>query len=323
MLTRREALTSIAATGLAIGDLATRLFGAGSDVPLPATPVTFAVPPNACDTHTHLFGDQQRYPYAPTSSYRHPPSTPDDMRALQKALHLERVVLIQPSAYASDNRCILDGVQALGARARAVIKIDDTTTDADLDRMHARGARGVRLNAGDARTVEQARQRIGDITRRIAGRPWHINTALEVPALPELEELLGTSSVPIVFDHFAGADAAEGTGQRGFASLVNLLKSGKVYVKLSRILNVSKMAPDYPDVAPIAKALIAANPQRILWGTDWPHAGMRARGAKATDISPYTQQDDGRVFNQFAVWAPDPAVRKTILVDNPAKLYGF
>ena len=105
--------------------------------------------------------------------------------------------------------------------------------------------------------------------------------------------------------------------------LLDLLRTGAIHVKLSRIHNVSTEAPDYGDVAPLAQALIAANPERILWGTDWPHAGIRAPGYSATDVSPYLQIDDGRVFNQLAVWAPDPGLRRTILVDNPARLYGF
>jgi predicted TIM-barrel fold metal-dependent hydrolase len=318
MLTRREALIGIAATGMAVWG---RRSDAFADVPQPATPVNFSVPPGACDTHTHLFGDPQRYPYAATAGYRHPPATPDDMRALQRALRLERVVVVQPSAYGTDNRCTLDGVQALGSRARGVVAIEENASDAELDRMDARGARGVRLNAGQ--TPDEARKRLTAMAGRLAGRKWHINTAVQLPMLAALQEFLVRSPVPILIDHFAGAQAAAGIQQPGFEVLVNLLKTGNIYLKISRISNISKLAPDYTDVVPIAKALIAANPQRILWGTDWPHAGSRAPGASATDISPYAQIDDGRVFNQFPIWAPDPAQRKTILVDNPARVYGF
>ena len=111
--------------------------------------------------------------------------------------------------------------------------------------------------------------------------------------------------------------------QPGFDVLLDLLRTGKIYLKVSRVHNISTAAPDYADVAPLAQALIAANPQRILWATDWPHAGERPPGYSATDISPHKEIDDGRVFNQFAVWAPDTGVRQTILVDNPARLYGF
>jgi predicted TIM-barrel fold metal-dependent hydrolase len=130
--------------------------------------------------------------------------------------------------------------------------------------------------------------------------------------------------VPIVFDHFGGAQAAEGTAQRGFGALVALVQSGKAYVKISGAYRSSNAGPNYSDVAPLAKALIAANPQRILWGSDWPHPDSSiVAGRRATDIAPLLPIDDGRVLNQLAVWAPDPAQRRTILVDNPARLYEF
>jgi predicted TIM-barrel fold metal-dependent hydrolase len=130
--------------------------------------------------------------------------------------------------------------------------------------------------------------------------------------------------VPIVIDHFGGAQASLGAKQPGFEALVNLVRAGAAYVKISGAYRSSIQPPDYPDVAPLAKALIAANPRRILWGTDWPHPdSSQVAGRKATDVAPLLQIDDGRVFNQLAIWAPDAALRKIILVENPARLYGF
>jgi predicted TIM-barrel fold metal-dependent hydrolase len=129
--------------------------------------------------------------------------------------------------------------------------------------------------------------------------------------------------VPIVFDHFGGAQAALGLNQPGFADLLELVKSGKAYVKISGAYRASTHGPDYADAAPLAQALIGANPNRIVWGTDWPHPGSTPPGHKPTELSLLTQIDDGRLLNQLPVWAPDPAVRKKILVDNPATLYGF
>jgi len=130
--------------------------------------------------------------------------------------------------------------------------------------------------------------------------------------------------VPVVFDHFGGAEAALGTGQPGFDDLLALVKSGKAYVKISGAYRASKLAPDYADAAPLAQALIAANAERIVWGTDWPHPdSVTPQGKKVTDVTPLYQIDDGRLLNQLPVWAPDAAVRKAILVDNPARLYGF
>ena len=127
--------------------------------------------------------------------------------------------------------------------------------------------------------------------------------------------------MPVVFDHFGGARAALGVAQPGFETLLKLLRSGKAYVKISGAYRSSTLAPDYPDVAPLAKALIAENPRRVLWGTDWPHPSQVP--GRRIEVSPLLQIDDGRLFNQLAVWAPDAALRTTILVENPTKLYGF
>jgi predicted TIM-barrel fold metal-dependent hydrolase len=139
-----------------------------------------------------------------------------------------------------------------------------------------------------------------------------------------IKDQVVTSPVPAVFDHFGGAAAKLGLSQPGFADLLDLVKSGKAYVKISGAYRLSTQAPDYPDAVPFAKALIEANPDRIIWGTDWPHPDSTLRtDIKPTDERPLYQIDDGRLLNQLAVWAPDAATRKKILVDNPARLYGF
>jgi predicted TIM-barrel fold metal-dependent hydrolase len=130
--------------------------------------------------------------------------------------------------------------------------------------------------------------------------------------------------VPVVFDHFGGAEARLGVDQPGFTDLLQLVQSGKAYVKISGVYRASSLAPDYGDAAPLARALIAANPDRILWGTDWPHPNsVTPAGQKPTEVTPLLQIDDGRLLNQLPVWAPDAAIRKRILVENPARLYGF
>ena len=139
-----------------------------------------------------------------------------------------------------------------------------------------------------------------------------------------IKDLVAASPVPAVFDHFGGARAAAGVDQPGFADLLELVKSGKAYVKISGAYRASKLAPDYPDAAPLARALIAANADRIVWGTDWPHPdSVTPPGRQVTDVTPLLQIDDGALLNQLPVWAPDEATRKKILVDNPARLYGF
>jgi predicted TIM-barrel fold metal-dependent hydrolase len=139
-----------------------------------------------------------------------------------------------------------------------------------------------------------------------------------------IKDLVATSPVPVVFDHFGGAQAEFGVDQPGFSDLLALVTSGKAYVKISGAYRASKLAPDYPDAAALARALIAANVERIVWGTDWPHPNsVTLPDKKPTEVTPLYQIDDGRLLNQLPVWAPDAAIRKTILVDNPARLYGF
>jgi predicted TIM-barrel fold metal-dependent hydrolase len=144
-----------------------------------------------------------------------------------------------------------------------------------------------------------------------------------LPVVAGLKELVMAAPVPVVFDHFGGAEAALGPGQPGFSDLLALLRAGKAYVKISGAYRTSKRPPDYPDAAPLAKALIAANPDRIVWGTDWPHPASTPPGGKATDVTPFFKIDDGRILNLLPDWAPDAATRRKILADNPARLYGF
>jgi predicted TIM-barrel fold metal-dependent hydrolase len=155
-------------------------------------------------------------------------------------------------------------------------------------------------------------------------RGWHVQLFTNLAMISAIKDLVAAAPVPVVFDHFGGAQADLGVSQPGFSDLVELVKSGKAYVKISGAYRASKLAPDYPDAAPLAQALIAANPERIVWGTDWPHPdSVTPPGHKITDVTPLYQIDDGRLFNQLAVWAPDAAIRNKILVDNPARLYGF
>ena len=155
-------------------------------------------------------------------------------------------------------------------------------------------------------------------------RGWHVQMYTNLAMITAIKDIVATSPVPLVFDHFGGAQAALGVEQPGFADLVEMVKSGKAYVKISGAYRSSKLGPEYKDCIPLAQALIAANSDRIVWGTDWPHPdSVTPPGRKPTEVTPLFQIDDGKLLNQLPVWAPDAAVRKKILVDNPARLYGF
>jgi predicted TIM-barrel fold metal-dependent hydrolase len=323
MITRRKVLLGSLTAGAA-AILPSKLLLANASQP--STAVNFSVPHDACDCHTHIFGDAQQFPWFTGRTYTPEPASVAEMRSLHKALHMDRVVIVNPSVYGTDNSCTLDAMKQLGPRARAIAVIDDKTSNGQLDEMHRAGVRGIRLNFENfgQTNPDLARKAFQSAVQRVTGRKLHIQIYTRLPVIESLHEQIMAAPVPVVFDHFGGARASLGTGQAGFGTLLDLVRSGKAYVKISGAYRSSDKPPDYPDVAPLAKALIAANAERIVWGSDWPHpTGGALPGRTAADLAPLLQIDDGRLLNQLAVWAPDAGLRKTILVDNPARLYGY
>ncbi|HUJ50974.1 MAG TPA: amidohydrolase family protein [Bryobacteraceae bacterium] len=319
MLTRRDLLSKAAAAGILL-----RSQTAFAKASQPATRVNFDIPAGACDCHTHIFGDPARFPLAASRVYTPEPALPEEMSALHRALHIQRVVIVTPSVYGPDNSASLYGIKARGADARGVAVIDDRTPESDLDAMDRAGFRGIRLNLATTGQNDPAlaRRRFQSAVERMRRRNWHIQMYTSLAVIVAIKDLIQASPVPVVFDHFGGAQAPLGLAQPGWTDLIDLVRSGQAYVKISGAYRASTQAPDYPDVAPFARALIRANPDRIVWGTDWPHPNSTP-ARRATEISPLLQIDDGRLLNQLALWAPDPNVRKKILVDNPARLYRF
>jgi predicted TIM-barrel fold metal-dependent hydrolase len=239
---------------------------------------------------------------------------------------MERVVIVTPSVYGPDNSATLFGMTARGANARGVAVIDDKTSESDLDAMGKAGFRGIRLNlaTGGVNDPTIGRPRFSAAVERVKARGWHVQLFTSLPMISAIKDLVAASPVPVVFDHFGGAEASLGIEQPGFADLLDLVKSGKAYVKISGAYRASKLGPDFADAAPLAQALIGANAERIIWGTDWPHPdSVTPPGKQISDVTPLFQIDDGRLLNQLPVWAPDAATRKRILVDNPTRLYGF
>jgi predicted TIM-barrel fold metal-dependent hydrolase len=319
VLTRREVLAGVVAAGAL---LRRRL--ASAQPSQPATAVNFAVPAGACDCHTHIHGDPAAFPLFAGRVYTPEVALPDQMAALHKVLGLQRVVIVTPSIYGTDNSATLFGMKARGNDARGVAVIDDKTPDAALDAMGRAGIRGIRLNLATSGINDPmvGRARFTAALSRVTARNWHIQINTNLAMIAAIKDLVATSPVPVVFDHFGGARAELGVRQPGFADLVDLVRSGRAYIKVSAAYRSSSAAPDFPDVVPLAKALVGANRERVLWGTDWPHPNpVPPPGGKATDVTPLLQIDDGRVLNLLPVWAPDPATRKMILVDNPARLY--
>lgn len=322
MFTRRDVLRGVVAAGAA--GLVGKPNVMSAKASQPSTPVDFDVPEGACDCHVHTF-DPQHFPYAPSRPYTPEPVSVEELRALHKALHISRVIVVQTTVYAADNSGVLDAMKKLGPRSRGVAVIDEKTPDSALDEMDHAGIRGIRLNLETAGQTdpEVGRKRFQAAVERIKGRKWHIQIYTRLSVIEGIKDLVASAPMPVVFDHFGGMEAALGPDQIGFSSVLTLLRTGKAYVKISAPYRSSTQAPDYPDVAPLARVLVASNPQRILWGSDWPHPGLPVPGRSKSEITPFFQIDDAHVLNLLPKWVPDAATRKTILVDNPAKLYGF
>ena len=238
----------------------------------PATPVDFDIPAGACDCHTHIHPDPDKFPFFAGRVYTPGLASPEEMTALHRALHMERVVIVTPSVYGPDNSATLFGMAARGPTARGVAVIDDATGNRARCHGQSRHSRHP-PQPGDRR---RQRSRSGPVAL-LGRRGAHEGTRLACAAVRRLgmiaaiKDLVEAAPVPVVFDHFGGAQAALGTGQPGFADLLTLVKSGKAYVKISGAYRASGHGPDYADCVPLAQALIAANPDRIVWGTDWPH----------------------------------------------------
>ena len=315
MITRRDFVLGAAAAGAL---LHTRFgFAKASQ---PSTPVNFDVPAGACDCHTHIHGDPAKYPWFSGRTYTPEMALPEEMTALHKALHIQRVVIVTPSVYGTDNSATILGMQARGKDARGVAVIDDKTTDAELDRLAKLGFKGIRLNLSTAGVNDPnvARQRFLAAAERVKSRNWHVQLNTTLPVIAAMKDALAASPVPIVFDHYGNANEALGVQQPGFSDLADLVKSGKAYVKISVTAGPRQ---NYAYFTPLAQMLIAANVDRCVWGTNWPHPN--SVNGSTEKVTPLWQVDDGLVLNLLPVWAPDAVTRKKILVDNPARLYEF
>jgi predicted TIM-barrel fold metal-dependent hydrolase len=290
------------------------------------TPPNFEVPRNACDCHVHVFGPRDCYPLWPGRTYTPKDASLDQLNDLHRALHIDRVVVVHPSPYGADNAATVDALRVWGPRARGVAVIDETTTETMLVEMHDAGVRGVRVNLESAGESDPAvaRRQLLWAAARVAQLGWHVQTYAQLSVIAALHDTIMALPTTLVIDHFGRADAALGPEQPGLDQIYAQLRSGKVYVKISAAYRISKQ-PDYADAAPIARAMIKANPDRIVWGSDWPHPG----GGKARltrDLSTpeaFRPEDDGAALNRLNSWCDSRDQLEKVLVGNPAALYGF
>jgi predicted TIM-barrel fold metal-dependent hydrolase len=263
------------------------------------------------DCHTHVFVDG--YPLIPERGYDPPQSTLEDMMAMHEMLGIDRVVFTQPSVYGTDNSAILDAAARIPDRARLVVAVRGDASDEELGGMHERGARGIRLNLDNVGGMPVELDEVPALAKRVGAMGWHVEFLFAGRELPGLLPLLRSLDAPISIGHFGYMPASEGVGYPPFQALLELVREGNTWVKLSgpNRLGVGDLPP-WPEVVPMAKALIEANPNRMLWATDWPHPN------KFVD-----QPNDADLLEQLELWAPEEEMRRRILVDNPATLYGF
>jgi predicted TIM-barrel fold metal-dependent hydrolase len=308
-----------------------REFGALTAASLAATVVSRAsfaaspladMPAGAIDCHNHIVGPQAKYPMAANRTYTPPEASVAQLRSLRAQMGVPRNVIVQPSFYGFDNSQLVDALAELGTSARGIAVVPQNVSDAELQRLASKRVTGVRLNLATAgvRDPKVAIDAINAFAPRFVALNWHIQINTGLPVVAAIAQTVADLKVPVVFDHMANLEAEKGVNQPGFGAFVELVKSRNVYVKLSAPYNLSKRA-DWADVPQFAKALIAAGPDRMLWGTNWPHPGG-GRG-DITQITPYQVVDNPRLLRAFAEWCPDAAMRKMILVDTPQRLYRF
>jgi D-galactarolactone isomerase len=266
-------------------------------------------PPLATDCHHHIY--DARFPADPTATLRPGDATVADYRQLQARLGTTRNVIVQPSTYGVDNRLLLEALGQFGATARGVAVVNDTVADAELKRLHDAGVRGIRFNLAQqgATTVEM----IDPLAKRVAPLGWHLQINAPAETILAAKDVWARVPCPVVFDHLAHVPEPDGIRHPVFGLVSGLLQQGKAWVKLSGAYADTKIGPpSYADSSAVAIAYVKAAPERLVWGSDWPHPTERD-----------TKPDDALLFDLLADWAPDAALRQRILVDNPARLYGF
>jgi predicted TIM-barrel fold metal-dependent hydrolase len=277
----------------------------------------FLPPPMACDAHAHVFGPADTFPYATDRSYTPPDAPLAKYLGMLDTLGFDRGVLVQASAHGRDNSAMLDALKRHPDRLRGVAVADAEVAPAELRRWHAAGVRGLRFNhffrdgalhyrGGVPLSAAPA------LAPVMAELGWHLQLWIDVKDLPDTISVLKALALPVVIDHMGRTDARAGTASPGFQALLRLVGDGGCWVKVSGAHRLSRRAPDYEDARPFHEALARANPDRLVWGSDWPHPRIEGE-----------MPDAGHLLDLFQAWTPDEATWKRILVSNPAALYGF
>lgn len=279
----------------------------------------YKLPPGACDTHAHVFGPPDLFPYAEKRRYTPPAAPIEHYLNMQAITGLSRAVFVTPTAHGHDNRVILDAIAKMGENARGIANIDLSFSDAELDALHEWGMRGARFHLMDDRP--------GDVDflmanlPRLQKRDWVLDLHVDPKDLIEHERFIRTLPGPTIIDHMARVRGRDGTAQPAFRILLDLLKDDRFYVKLCSFDKISAVprahvegSLPFMDMVPFAQEVVAVAPERVIWGSDWPHGNT---------FTPGRTPNEGDLLDLLAVIAPDEAVRHKILVRNPAKLFGL
>ena len=279
--------------------------------PRPRAP-RFKLPPGAWDTHGHIFGPESRYAYSPRRGYTPPDALLEAYETLHRTLGVARGVLTQPSVYGVDNTAMLDAMARSGGRLMGVASVDKEVSEMELTRLHDAGVRGLRINLADkGGNPFDSFADVQAMGERIEGMGWHMEFLIHVHEFPDLRKTFSALPVHSVFGHMGYVPAPEGLGP--LEEFMDLLKEGRTWVKLTGAYRITGLLQTpYTDVDPVARALIETAPERIIWGTDWPHPACKI-----------AMPNDGDLLDQLLEWAPDESVREKILVENPLKLLGI
>jgi len=297
------ACASVAAAALPRAATAGQTWSSGSERP------SFSLPENAVDCHMHIYDD--RFPVAPGTRLRPPNATVKQYRQLQKRLGMRRNVVVTPSTYGTDNRCTVEALKRFGNDARGIAVVDTSVTGQELQALNSAGVRGIRFNLSypGATTLEM----LAPLAERIASLQWHVELVVQGERLPQLERHLAALPCPLVIDHIAHVPQPGGASSEVLRTAQRLVEKGNTWITLSGPYVDSKTgAPRYEDVAPVASAFIAMAPERMLWGTDWPHPTQTTG-----------KPDDASLVDLIASWIERPEWQQMIFVTNPTKLYGF
>jgi 2-pyrone-4,6-dicarboxylate lactonase len=270
-------------------------------------------PPGACDAHCHIFGPGDRYPYAPDRAYTPPDAPLSRFKELQQTLGLERAVLVNASCHGIDNTVIVDAIAQSSGRYRGVANADDSFTDGDFERLHEAGFRGVRFNFVKHLGGVPDMREFDRVVARVKPLGWHVDLHFDAGDIPGSKDFINGLPVPFIIDHMGRVPTKNGLDQPPFQALLELAKyNEKCWIKISGAERISSNGPPFTDAVPFAQALIKVAPERLLWGTDWPHPNISRH-----------MPNDGDLVDLVPLFAPDAATQKLILVDNPQRLYQF